>query len=141
MRNTEKECEARPVTLRREAFTWPVPGQEPETSKCGPESRGAGCDSVEVGFASRVGDTVSFRLITHGGGGLGHFRPLTHGLPPRYRLRHRVRLNIADRPRAVVDSHPEIQLSLDEMLSNIARRKRDAARRRREREERIERTR
>ncbi len=72
---------------------------------------------------------------------MGHFRPLTHGLPPRYRLQHRVRLNFADRPRAVVVSHPEIQLSLDEMLSNIARRKRDAARRRREREERIERTR
>ena len=71
---------------------------------------------------------------------MGHFRPPADGLPPRYRLEYRVRLNMDDRPRAVVVSHPEIQLSLDEMLRNIARRKRVAARRRREWEERIART-
>ena len=41
-----------------------------------------------------------------------------------------------DGPRAVVVSHPEIQLSFDEVLKNIARREQDAARRRRQLEDR-----
>ena len=65
---------------------------------------------------------------------MGNYRPPAHGLPPRYRLEYRVRFNMDDRPRAVVVSHPEIQLSLDHMLRDMARRARQAKRKAIERE-------
>ena len=65
---------------------------------------------------------------------MGNYRPPEHRLPPRYRLENRVRLSMDDRPRVVVVSHPEIQLSLDHMLRDMARRARQAKRKAFERE-------